>query len=123
MVHDLYNRARLRDVEEGMRKDERENGSEVMARALEMAGAELGVPASPATDGPAPAELNDSEADNLAYIVADRLSRNDDWRLMEEEADGEKAASELADKVARRLMELSLRLGDEVVERELERPR
>lgn len=73
-------------------------------------------------DVPGIPEVNDSEAGNLAFILSDRISRHSDWRLMiEPEADESAAMTELADRISRRLEELSMRLGDEIADRMLDR--
>jgi hypothetical protein len=58
-------------------------------------------------------QLNDSEAGNIAFILSDRFSRNGDWNISLDMEGGEPSMNELADKVSRRLEELSLRLGDD----------
>ena len=58
-------------------------------------------------------QLNDSEAGNIAFILSDRFSRNSDWHISLDMEDCEPRMKELADKIALRLEELSLRLGDD----------
>lgn len=57
------------------------------------------------------AELNDAEAGNLAFILSDRISRTETLRMMNEEPEGGIDMAELSARVAKRLNELSLRLG------------
>jgi hypothetical protein len=57
--------------------------------------------------------LNDSEASNIAFILSDRFSRNADWNISLDMEGGEIRMEEFARKVALRLEELSLRLGDD----------
>jgi hypothetical protein len=59
------------------------------------------------------AQLNDSEAGNIAFILSDRFSRNSDWNLSLDMQGGEPQMAEIASKVSKRLEELSLRLGDD----------
>lgn len=56
-------------------------------------------------------ELNDAEAGNVAFIVSDRLSRSAELRMLEEDPVAEADMALLAEKIARRLDRLSLRLG------------
>ena len=58
-------------------------------------------------------QLNDSEAGNIAFILSDRFSRNRDWNMGLDTEDIEPRIAKIADKVAKRLEELSLRLGDD----------
>lgn len=63
--------------------------------------------------------LNDAEAGNLSFIVSERISRNASWRIMLDTEESEEAMTDLADRVAKRLDELSLRLGNDVAESRL----
>ncbi len=74
---------------------------------------------SPEQSSPAIVELNASDAGNLSFIVSHRIARNQAWRLMLDREENEAAMAELAEKVARRLEELSLRLADDRARAEL----
>jgi hypothetical protein len=55
-------------------------------------------------------ELNDAEAGNIAFILSDRISRSSALRMMNEDSASEMDMAKLAERVGRRLNELSLRL-------------
>ena len=64
-------------------------------------------------------ELNDSEASNLSFIVSHRFERNAGWRFMMGKEENEASMAELAERVSKRMEELSLRLADEKSRAEL----
>jgi hypothetical protein len=66
--------------------------------------------------------LNDSEAGNLSFILSDGFSRNGSWHIMLDMGASEPHMAEIANKVSRRLAELSLRLGDDYANSRLDEP-
>jgi hypothetical protein len=86
------------DSETGASEGDRDLGELATENRLESAG--IGLP-----------ELNDAEADNIAFIVSDRISRSSALRMMNDDSLQESGMAELAERVGKRLNELSLRLG------------
>ena len=84
-------------------EEEFEEGGNILEESL------LGDGASASAQGVP--ELNDAEAGNVAFIVSDRIARRNELHMMGDDSIAEKDMVLLAEKIARRLDRLSLRLG------------